>query len=231
MSYERNLLISLLKLTKDDPVNIEIIKKDSRLPSTVITELLSTLQNAGLLNIKGQLIEADTVNRLNLAIKAFELGSDIEQISDYLRWQEFEEIAAVALKINGHVTKKNLRFKHINKRWEIDVVGFRKPLVVCIDCKHWHHGMKQSNLRKMVELQVKRVEAFAESLPNLSIDAQCVKWSKAKFVPIILSLIPGSFKFVNDVPVVPVLQFQDFLNQLPLQVDSLKHFNRAFSQL
>lgn len=231
MSYERNLLISLLKLTKDEPVNIEIIKKDSRLPSTVISELLSTLQNAGLLNLNGQLVEADTVNRLNLAIKAFELGSDIEQISDYLCWQEFEEIAAVALKINGHVTKKNLRFKHVNKRWEIDVVGFRKPLVVCIDCKHWHHGMQPSNLRKMVELQVKRVEAFAESLPNLSIDAQCVKWAKAKFVPVILSLIPGSFKFVNDVPVVPVLQFQDFLNQLPLQVDSLKHFNRTFSQL
>ena len=83
----------------------------------------------------------------------------------------------------------------------------------------------------MVDLQIKRVEALTESLPNTSVDIECVRWEKAKFVPAILSLMPGSFKFIDDVPIVPVLQFQDFLSQLPAQIESLKHFNLTFSHL
>jgi len=135
------------------------------------------------------------------------------------------------LELNGYVTLKNVRFKHEKRRWEIDVVGCRKPLVLCIDCKHWHHGLHPSTLRKMVAAQAERVAAFADSLPNVSLDLQCIKWDRAKFIPVILSLVPFSAKFCDDVPVVPVLQLQDFVNQLPLQVESLRHFAMEFRHL
>jgi Holliday junction resolvase-like predicted endonuclease len=193
--------------------------------------MLKKLQNQYLIEINDEFIEADTQMRLGLAIKAIELGADIENISNFLAWQEFEEMAAIALNKNGYVTKKNVRFKQNGKRWEIDVVGCKKVIVICIDCKHWHHSIHHSTLKKIVSAQIERVTAFSDSLPNPSIDIECIKWRNAKFVPAILSLIPGPSKFVDNVPVIPVLQLQDFLNQLPAHIESLKHFSRAFSHL
>lgn len=231
MAIERNLIISLLKLTKNGTVTHEAVKTEAKIPLSVCKELLRKLQRESLLYLNGDNFEIDTTSRLKLAVKAAELGADVERLSDYLSWQEFEGIATVALERNGYNVAKNVRFKHDSKRWEIDVVGCRKPIVVCIDCKHWHHGMHASTLGRMIESQVKRVEAFADTLPNAALKIECLKWSKAKVFPIILSLIPTANKFYDDVPVVPVFQLQDFINQLPLYVDSLKHFLVCFNHL
>jgi hypothetical protein len=51
MSVERNLVISLLKLTKEGPVLIESVNKDARIPSTVTLELLEKLQNENLIYV------------------------------------------------------------------------------------------------------------------------------------------------------------------------------------
>jgi Holliday junction resolvase-like predicted endonuclease len=231
LSIEINLLISLLKLTENGSVKQETVNKYARLPASLASKLLEKLQNENLVYLKDSSIEVDTESRLKIAVKAVELGADIQSISDFLRWQEFEAIAAVALELNGYATKKNVRFKHGSRRWEIDVVGCRKPLVLCIDCKHWHHGMHPSTLTKMAASQAERVAAFADSLPKKTLDLPCVKWSKAKFIPVILSLIPFSPKFCGQVPIVPVLQLQDFVSQLPLNVELLKYFSREFSHL
>jgi Holliday junction resolvase-like predicted endonuclease len=194
-------------------------------------KLLEKLQTEDLLKLNGKKVEADSENRLKLAVKAVSLGADIETISGFLGWQEFESITATALKNNGYTVLQNLHFKHAARKWEIDVVGCRKPLVICIDCKDWHHGLSPSAMRRIVEAQVDRVRALADALPNVSIGIECAKWSRAKFVPAILVLLPGRFKFCDKVPIVPVLQLQDFLNQLPLEVESLKYFEKEFTHL
>jgi Holliday junction resolvase-like predicted endonuclease len=231
MVIERNLLISLLKLTKNGYVLIKDVNKDSKIAYDITRKLLKKLQNEGVLHLKGDFVEVHSDGRLRLAFKAASLGADIEHISDFLHWQEFEDIAALALESNGYIVTKNLRFKHVGRRWEIDVVGCRKPLVLCVDCKHWQRGLKPSALRRIVEAQVKRAQALSDTLPITSLRIECVKWDKAKFLPVILSLIPSSFKFYYDVPVVPVLQLQDFLMQLPAQVESLTYFMKGFSHL
>jgi hypothetical protein len=78
---------------------------------------------------------------------------------------------------------------------------------------------------------VERTRALAESLPNVSLELECGKWDKAKFIPAILTLMPVSFKFYDKVPIVPVLQLQDFLNQLPAYAESLKYFPKEFNHL
>ena len=231
MSVERNLIISLLKLTKVGFVLTEDVKNDSRTPSTTATELLSKLQCEGLVYLKPDSVKVDSCMRLKLAVKAASLGSDVENISNLLCWQEFEEIAAYALKNYGYAVANNVRFKHVDRRWEIDVVGCKKPLVVCIDCKHWQHAISPSALRRIVDSQVERSAAFADSLPNLKLNVECTRWKEAQFIPIIISLMPSSFKFYNKVPVVPILQIQDFLNQMPLYTESLKVFRKSFTRL
>jgi Holliday junction resolvase-like predicted endonuclease len=231
MSVECNLLISVLKLTKEGAVLIKDVNVDARVPSNVCRKLLQKLQNENLLNFNDDTIDVNTENRLKIAVRAAALGADIQNISDMLSWQEFEEIAAIALKTNGYTVYNNVRFKNGSRRYEIDVVGCRKPLVVCIDCKRWQHAIAESALRKIVEEQTQRAEAFADTLPNKKLNLECTKWKKAKFIPAVLSLMPGAYKFYYKVPVVSVLQLQDFISQLPLYVETLKSFSNKFNTL
>lgn len=231
MSVERNLIISLLKLTKEGSVLTENVNKDARIPTATSKKLLEKLQNEGLIYLKMDSVEVDSNMRLKLAVKAVSLGADIERISNLLCWQEFEEIAAFALKNNDYVLANNARFKHAGRKWEIDVVGCKRPLVVCIDCKHWQHAIAASALRRIVDSQVERTRALADSLPNLSLQLDCTKWDNAKFIPAIISLMPSSFKFYDRVPVVPILQLQDFINQLPAYTETLKFFPKTFNSL
>jgi len=231
MVVERDLLVSLLKLTREGPVLIESVKKDSRIAEDILKKLLEKLQNEDMIHLQGDAVEATSNNRLRLAVEAGSAGADIERVSAFLHWQEFEDFAAFALEKNGYVIAKNLRFKHADRKWEIDIVGCKKPLVICIDCKHWHHGMAPSALKRIAKAQVERTSTLAESLPNISLEIECAKWNKAKFIPTILSLTQGSFKFYEMVPIVPVLQLQDFLNQLPAYIESLKYFSKEFDHL
>lgn len=224
MNIERNLIITILKLTRNGSVSHELVNKEANIPLQNCKKLLLKLQNDGLIYVKGSLVEADGTQRLKLAVKALGLGADIETVSAFLRWQEFEEIAATALERNGYSVAKNIHFGYAGRRWEMDVVGCRKPVALCIDCKHWHRAISPSTLKNIVEEQTQRTWAFAEALPTLADKVECAAWDNVKLVPAVLSLVTGRFKFYDNVPIVPVLQLQDFLSQLPAHVSSLRHF-------
>jgi len=215
LNVEINLIISILKLTKNSSVSNEILKKDARVPSQIVEKLLEKLQNDDFVYLRKSFVDADNIQRLRLAVYAIELGADFEHICSFLGWKEFEGMAAVILERNGYSVEKNLWFRYSGKRWEIDVAGYKKPIILCVDCKHWHHGMHPSALKKVAEAQRKRTMALAESLPALVGKFEFASWEKAKIVPAVLSLVPERFKFYGEVPIIPVLQFNDFINQLP----------------
>jgi hypothetical protein len=231
LSLERNLVFSLLKLGKETPILVKNVKNEAKLTFDTTLALLQKLQNENLLNLKDDIINLTSENRVKLAIKAVANGSDIEQISRFLCWQEFEEIVSIALSNNDFNVHKNVRFTHGGRKWEIDDVGYKRPLVVCIDCKHWQRAISQSVLRRIVEEQIERVHAFADALPNPKLQLDCVKWDKATFIPAIISLMPSSFKLYYNVPIVPVLKIQDFLNQLPAYMYELQSYSKNFSRL
>jgi DNA-binding IclR family transcriptional regulator len=63
MSVERNLIISLLKLTKEGPVLTESVNRDARIPSATARKLLGKLQNEGLVYLKSESVEVDSSMR------------------------------------------------------------------------------------------------------------------------------------------------------------------------
>jgi hypothetical protein len=231
LSVERNLLISLLKLTQQSPVLIKDVKEAAKLPLETTWRLLEKLQSEDLLNLNSEAVEVCADDRLKLAVKAVSLGADIQHVSNLLCWQEFEEIAAIALRNNGFSVSKNVRFKHAGRKWELDVVGCKRPLVLCIDCKHWGRAIASSVLGKVADAQADRAKALAEVLPNVKLKLECTKWKNAQFVPAILSLVQGAFKFYDDIPIVPVLQLQDFVGQLPAYMYEFKSFPKVFDHL
>lgn len=231
VSIETEMIIALLEETQNGPVSHEMINKHAKMTRQVVEKLLQTLQNAGLIYVNHCNIKADTLQRLRLATRALSLGADIERVSSFLQWQEFETMAALALEQNRYEVIQNLRFKHKGRRWEIDVVGCTKSMILCIDCKHWHHALSPSVLKKIAEEQTQRAKALAESSPNPAFKQINDYLEGSKIIPMALFLMDSNFKFYKNVPIVPILQIQDFLNQLPAYADRLTHFVTPQSHL
>jgi len=225
---ERNLLVYTLKLTKDGPIQREIISKEARIPQQSAKRMLKKLSNAGLIQLRGETVEASPSQRVKIAVQAIRLGADLERVCKGLGWLEFENIAAMAFEINGFTVIRRFRFKWAGRRWEIDVLGCREPMVVCADCKHWLHGWRKSAIAKAVESQVARTKTLADALPLLREKIGLTNWKTATLIPAVLSLVPGPFKFYNNVPIVPILQLQNFLSELPVHITSLAHFSIHF---
>jgi len=231
VSVESELIISILKLSKTDVVLQKHINIEAKIGYGLCQKLLVKLQNAGLVNVREGILETTSVQRLKLAVYAIQQGADIERVSSFLHWKEFEAMTAAVLEKNHFNVQTNVHFSHVGHRWEIDVVGCKKPTCLCIDCKHWHHGLHRSALMKIVDKHIERTSAFADSLPNPARKIECNSWNEVNVVPAIISLMPGTFKFHSKVPIVPALQLQEFLSQLPAYANSLKHFLRLINHL
>jgi Holliday junction resolvase-like predicted endonuclease len=221
VNIETEMLISILRLTKDGPVSHEVLNKEPRVPASVGRELLQRLQTDGLIYFRGETVEANSAQRIRLAVRALKSGADPEKVSSHLQWKEFEGIARVAFETNGYTVIRNLHFRNSDRRWEMDIVGCRGSLVVCLDCKHWHHGLHGSTAQRIAKEQAERTRALVRSLPNPALKIDCLSRTGAKFVPAVLSLTVDRLKLHNGVPIVPVLQLQDFLDRLPAHTDSL----------
>ena len=226
MTREKQVITTVLRLTQTGPVTRDLLRKHTRLDTALQNKTLTKLSEDGLLKLRHNLIETSSSQRVNLAFRAIMQGEDLEKTCRFLKWTEFEGVTAEALQVNEFKVLRNLRFKHRGKRWELDVVGFKEPLIVCIDCKHWGKRLNQAGLIKAVEVQVERTKAFADALPNYWKKTGLNKWKTALLVPLVLSLISGSVKLHNNVPIVAILQLQDFINILPFEAHLLTHFNQ-----
>jgi len=226
MTVDKSVLTSLLKLSHTGPVRKELLAKDARVPIRTIDQTLRKLSQGSLLKEKKNTIEVSPNQRLIMAIYALKLGADFERVGSLLSWTEFESIAAKAFEANGYRVLRNFHFKHATKKREIDIVGLKKPLIVCVDCKQWKRGWRKAATVKAVEVQTERTEAFAKALPNYYQKARLEGWETAILIPTVLSLASGPYKFYNNVPIVPILQLQDFINGLPVHIHILKTFHQ-----
>ena len=224
MAVERDVLISILKLTNSGSVAEEAVARDANVPVHVINDFLRGLREIGLVEGEDGIIEASSNQRVKLAIHAINHGTDIERVCKVLEWIEFENFAATAFETNNFAVKRRFRFKGAGRRWEIDVIAYCEPLIVCVDCKRWRRGWGNSAIKKIAEAQAQRTKVLAEVLQSLQRRITLDGWKQATLFPVILSLFPGPVKFFKKVPVVPILQLQNFLDELPGHITELKYF-------
>jgi len=223
MSIELKVLLSTLKMTKEKPsTTIEALRLHSRIPSQNLREMIDSLAREGTLTVSGDLVNITPTQRIEVAVRAISIGADPERVCSLLRWDEFEDVSVLAFEAAGFSVKKHFRFKWSGRRWEIDVLGRRGGIVASVDCKHWRRNWHRSSIVRIVKSHVDRTRALAEAsrLVGIGINRE----ERITFIPIILSLIPGPFKFYMRVPIVPILQLQDFLYELEAHIDALTHF-------
>ena len=170
-------------------------------------ELLYTLVQNGIGTLNDDVVDFDIPNdRLRTALFAINLGADLEDVSEYLNWKDFESLTGVILEEKDFEVTKNLILT--KPRMEIDVIGKKMDIALLIDCKHWKN-MSKSELDKIVKKQIERVKHFV-STENMSA------------LPVIVTLHQESIQFVGNVPIVPIMKLSSFLDEFAGNLDSLK---------
>ena len=169
-------------------------------------ELLYALVQNGIGTWNDDLVDFDIPNdRLQTALFAIKLGADVESVSEYLTWQDFESITGLILEKKDFDVTKNLILT--NPRMEIDVVGTKMDIALLIDCKHWK-TMSKSALDEIVKKQVQRVKRYVAD-ENMSA------------LPVIVTLHQEEIQFVGNVPIVPIMKLSSFLDEFVGNLDSL----------
>ena len=169
-------------------------------------ELLYTLVQNGIGTWNDDLVDFDIPNdRLQTALFAIKLGADVESVSEYLTWQDFESITGLILEKKDFDVTKNLILT--KPRMEIDVVGTKMDIALLIDCKHWK-TMSKSVLNEIVKKQVERVKRYVAD-ENMSA------------LPVIVTLHQEEIQFIENVPIVPIMKLSSFLDEFVGNLDSL----------
>ena len=137
-------------------------------------------------------------DKLKLAILAIKSGTAIEDVSHNIDWKDFEGLVAEILVSKHFEVLRNFRMK--KPTMEIDVVGKRLDVTMLIDCKHWKR-MSYSNLKIIVNKQIKRAEQYIQNKKNMTV------------VPIIVTLYKEEASFVNGTPIIPIFQFSSFIDE------------------
>jgi len=149
--------------------------------------------------------EAD--DKMKAAFLIISNGADIEYVSEYLNWKDFEGLVAKILEEKGFTTIKNMILT--KPRMEIDVIGINHGIAMLIDCKHWKK-LSDSILNTIVEKQIKRVKNYI------------AKTNETIAVPVIVTLYNEQLTFINQVPIVPIQQFSSFIDEFYGNLDNVK---------
>lgn len=225
------VILSILKSSPNE-VTVKKLYEICRIPKEVIDETLRSLKTSeGFLSIGDSEVKTNSEQRINLALKAVELGGDIERICRFISWREFEDVTASAFSLNDYRVRRNFRFSWAERRWEIDILAMRKPIIVCVDCKHWKKGLTRSSIAEIVKDHMERTKVFTEALKTLGENLNLKEWVNIVSIPIIVSLHSASLKFYKKVPIVPILQLPSFINDLPVHTDLLRCFKNEIENV
>jgi len=221
---KREILIALLDLTRGEPVAKGNLRAAVRVTGEVLEQFLDQLSFEGLITQRSGLLEASQKQRLDLAVRAIQLGADFERVCRALGWLEFEEMVSYVFEENGYRVLRRFRFTTEERRREIDVLAIRHPLLICGECKHWVKGLGNAAAKKIVETHLEKTRVFSESIAKIVGEIGLRSWRRAIIIPVALSLMPAPMRLYMQVPVVHVLELPSFLSELGGHLDRLIKF-------
>jgi len=217
------LYIALLRETRESPLcQIQEVVASSRACRSLVKESLLELQAANVVSLSGDEIHINPEQRLRIVELAVGIGADFERVSRELRWQEFETFADWVLAEDGFATLNHFVFKGSGRRFEIDVVGAKEPMILCIDCKHWHHGWFPSKVSASATDQLQRVRLLSRVFAAHGTRLHAGGWRSARALPVVLTLGDASPKLIEGVPIVSVLRLKSFLSEINPWLDELR---------
>ena len=146
-------------------------------------------------------------NKLKTALSDIKSGVPIEEISRDIDWKDFEGLVAEILESKNFEVVRNFRMK--KPTMEIDVIGTNMNTAVLVDCKHWKR-MSNSALEKIVLKQIERVKHYVSTVNEIVA------------APVIVTLYQEGIKFIDRVPIVPIIQFSSFIDEFYGNLEEIK---------
>lgn len=147
--------------------------------------------------------------RFQLAFEAVRHGG-LQEVARALTWQEFEAFAEECLRTVGFDSRKGLIVRDDSRRWQIDVVAKKSPMILAIDCKHWESPGYESKLINAAEHQKLALQALMQQMAAKEDGGG----EELLALPMILTLYEPRARMVNGVVVVSIEQFGDFLERV-----------------
>ena len=145
-------------------------------------------------------------SRLEVARAEAGRGFPLEA-SRFLEWKDFERFAESCLEEMSFETQRDVRLKMDGRRWQIDVIGVKGELMVCMDCKHWAPPMSPSRFKKPEAHQAEATRLYAEKLAK-------ERNSEVTALPMILTIFEVPQKFSERAVIVDVQKLPSMLRDL-----------------
>jgi hypothetical protein len=214
---KREVLKTLLRIKRSEEWSLTKLSEEANMPVEVVKNVL--MEVADFVTVKDDATSIAGYGKVQIAVLCLNLGADPSYISRHLDWRGFEEFAAKIVDAYGYAVYKNYRFKSVNRRWEIDVLAIKKPVLLCLNCKHF---LKQrwASLKKAALEELERAEALKQALPRLKLEPKPSEgW---KILPALVTLIAPKSKVYDKIPIVRITELGNFLEELALYTDSLR---------
>ena len=173
--------------------------------------ILRDLAQSGIGTRQNNMYHFQDGDKLQIATLLLENGSPIDEIAAVLNWRDFEGLTGKIMSSKNFAVIKNMMLT--KPRMEIDVVGIRMGIAVLIDCKHWKR-YSPSSLSSAVKKQIQRTVQYV------------AKTQGAMAVPVIVTLYQDRINFIENVPIVPILQFSSFIDEFYGNLDQVKIIKR-----
>lgn len=187
-------------------ISVEDFRIVSETDKNTARSILRNFAENGIGKLQDDVINFGSGDKLKAAIFAIKQGASVDQVSANLEWKDFEGLVSTILETKGFGVIRNLTLT--KPRMEIDVIGIKLGVALLIDCKHWKR-QSYSTLKAAVEKQVERVKHYVS------------KTKGAVAVPAIVTLYQEELSFIDKVPIVPILQFSSFVDELYGNLDEV----------
>lgn len=196
-------------------ITLEEFQAKSGLIKATARSVLEYLVKRGIGKISNHRFSFSRADRMKVAMLALQRENDIETVSKYLTWQDFEAFASDLLNLAGYVSARDLRFSKPT-RMQIDVLGinYNSQLAIVADCKHW----KRNDLSSLSSCAKRQAERASRLLAH----RRTISYA----IPIILTLHAINIRFVDGIPLVPIFKFDSFVEELPLHLSEMKVISR-----
>ncbi|MEM2094645.1 MAG: restriction endonuclease [Candidatus Bathyarchaeia archaeon] len=155
---------------------------------------------------------------LELSLKLLEKGFDVEEICKFVGWRGFEEMVEYILRHYGYSTFKHFRFGCTGRRYEVDIIALRRPIMLSVECKRWRKSWQASSIRRVVEAHQVRTWHLSECLADYRSSLAIQGWDHVVLYPVLLMMGETPSRIEKGIPVVPIHRVRDFLDGFELHL-------------
>ncbi len=203
---------------------------DVPLPSSNLSPSLRLLQKAvsndSLSSQEWQLISESVRNLPNFdsredpiylfAASLIAKGEDARKVFSIIGWGGFEKLVSLILGFLDFRAKENVRFKTLlGNRREIDILSFRRPVILSIDCKNWlRQSASKSSLMQASESQYERTLELVDVLSDLTYLLPINHWPIAKIYPLVISAKGTQVIYHDGSAIVTVRLIRSFVSNI-----------------